>query len=594
MIKKKEIIQLLKIAKSCCECAMYYFNSIQREQFELKKDNSPLTKADLQVNEIATKGLSKLFPMDQIISEENISKNLTSEVDKFWLIDPIDGTKEFINGNENFTVNFGLINFNKAIFGLIAQPYTNNVWYTFDQKSWKIKNTFNISDAKEIKCSQIDLSKSRIIASKSHGNQDLETMMNILKPKEILNIGSSLKFCLLAEGIADIYPRNAPTMEWDTAAGHSILKNAGGNVLSENGIELNYKKAEFKNKNFVAFGKTNKILPSYLFLKEILSNPKIYKKEIDNAVKSLKNNKLVCFPTETVFGLGAIGNNKKAINSIYLAKNRPRSNPLIAHLKNEEDAKKLVKFTNIAKILSNEYWPGPLTIVLEINEKSKLAKSLSQGRKTLAIRVPSHPVALDLLKKLNIPILAPSANKSGHVSPTNARHVRDDFGKDLKNNDWEIAAILDYGASEIGLESTVVDCKGKNPIILREGVITKEMIENVLRLKVSDFEKSSDLLSPGMLSKHYSPKTKLLINQKKYIQGSGCLFFGELPKEFLEVKNRFNLSSSKNLFEAAELLYEGMRYLDKLNLKLIQVLPIPNYSIGKAINDRLNRASNEK
>ena len=593
MIKKKEIIQLLKVAKSCCDCAMFYFNSIQRDVFQIKQDNSPLTKADLKVNEIATKGLSKLFPGDQIISEENVTKTLSNKANKFWLIDPIDGTKEFINGNENFTVNFGLISFNKAIFGLIAQPCTSNVWYTFGHKSWKIENSFNINNSEEIQCSQIQFSKSRVIASRSHGNEDLETMIDLLKPKETLNIGSSLKFCLLAEGIADIYPRNAPTMEWDTAAGHSILKNAGGNVLTENGNELNYNKAEFKNKNFVAFGKTNKILPSFLFSKEVLSNHKKYNQEINNAVEALKKNKLVCFPTETVYGLGAIANDK-AINSIYLAKNRPKSNPIIAHLKNEKDAKKFVKFTNLAKKLSNRFWPGPLTMVLEINERHKFAKTLSQGRKTLAIRVPSHPVALDLLDKLNSPILAPSANKSGHVSPTNATHVRDDFGKNLRNKGWEIAIILDYGTAEIGLESTVIDCRGEKPLILREGSITREMLESVLKSKVMYPKKNRLLLSPGMLSKHYSPKTKLLINQKTYIEGSGCLFFGKVPKEFLEVKNQFNLSSSGNLFQAAELLYEGMRHLDKLNLKFIQVLPIPNYSIGKAINDRLNRASNEK
>ena len=120
------------------------------------------------------------------------------------------------------------------------------------------------------------------------------------------------------------------------------------------------------------------------------------------------------------------------------------------------------------------------------------------------------------------------------------------------------------------------------------------MIEHIIKSKVMNFKKNNQLLSPGMLSRHYSPKTKLLINQKKYIEGSGCLTFGEVPKEFMEVKNRFNLSTSSNLFQAAELLYEGLRYLDNLNLKFIQVLPIPNYSIGKAINDRLNRASNEK
>ncbi len=593
MINQKKIIELLKIAKTCCECAMKHFNSFQRYQYKIKKDNSPLTKADLKVNEIATSGISKLFPKDQIISEENKNNFLSSGLERFWLIDPIDGTKEFINGNENFTVNFGLICFNRPVFGLIAQPHTNFVWYNFNQKSWKIKSSFNIKDSEEVKCSKIDFLNADVIASRSHSNQDLEKIIALLKPNKTLNIGSSLKFCLLAEGHADIYPRNAPTMEWDTAAGHSILKNAGGNVLSENGLELNYNKVDFKNKNFVAFGKTNKILPSFLFSKNIFSNYKKYQNQIDHAVKSLKKNKLICFPTETVYGLGAIGNNKIAIDSIYLAKNRPKNNPIIAHVKNIRDAKKLVKFTKLAKNLSKIFWPGPLTMVLTVNEKCKFSKTISQGSNTLAIRIPSHPVALDLLKKLNKPILAPSANKSGHISPTSAEHVIKDFGSNLKNKDWEIAAILDFGSTEIGLESTVVDCRNKHPIILREGYVTEEMIEFFLKLKTKKITNVRNLLSPGMMYSHYAPKTKLLINQKKYIQGSGVLTFGKEKVFFKNVKEKFNLSETKNLLQASELLYEGLRYLDKFNLKFIQVVPIPNEGIGKAINDRLERAAYE-
>ena len=151
--------------------------------------------------------------------------------------------------------------------------------------------------------------------------------------------------------------------------------------------------------------------------------------------------------------------------------------------------------------------------------------------------------------------------------------------------------IIDGGDAKIGIESTVIDCRGKNPIILREGFITSEKIEEITNLKVVNKNLSDGLLSPGLLNKHYSPNTKVLINQKKYIVGSGCLSFGELPKDFKNSKHHFNLSLSENLFEASHLLYEGLRYLDKYNLNFIQVLPIPNVGIGKAINDRLKRAS---
>ena len=210
------------------------------------------------------------------------------------------------------------------------------------------------------------------------------------------------------------------------------------------------------------------------------------------------------------------------------------------------------------------------------------------------MRVPSHPVALDLLEKLNIPILAPSANKSGHVSPTSAKHVINDFGSKLKNKSWEISKILDFGSCEIGLESTVIDCRGELPIILREGYITSDMIKHFTNLKTFNYSNSQTLLSPGMMTSHYSPKTKVLINQQEYISGSGVLNFGKATKNFQNIKKEFNLSPSENLLQAASLLYEGLRYLDSYNLKYIQVPPIPMRGLGKAINDRLIRASNDK
>ena len=138
MITKKQLQLLIILTKTCCDCAMKHFNSVNRGKFKLKEDYSPLTQADLEVNEIAIKGMTKIFPNELIISEENYNTSFVINKEKFWLIDPIDGTKEFINGNENFSINFSLINFNKPIFGLIAQPSTKNIWYSFNNKAWKI------------------------------------------------------------------------------------------------------------------------------------------------------------------------------------------------------------------------------------------------------------------------------------------------------------------------------------------------------------------------------------------------------------------------------------------------------------------------
>jgi len=229
-------------------------------------------------------------------------------------------------------------------------------------------------------------------------------------------------------------------------------------------------------------------------------------------------------------------------------------------------------------------------MVLDINEKNRFSRILSRGKNTLAVRIPSHPVALDLISKCETPILAPSANKSGGVSPTSTEHVKQDFQK-LHGSTWKISDILDYDGCEVGIESSVVDCRNELPIILREGFITLKNIEDFIGIKVTNKNFSEELISPGMLKKHYAPKTKLLLNQKQYIPGSGCLSFGKLPISFKKCKHNFNLSLSENLFEASHLLYEGLRYLDKFNLKFIQVLPIPNIGIGKALNDRLIRAS---
>ena len=378
-------------------------------------------------------------------------------------------------------------------------------------------------------------------------------------------------------------------MEWDIAAGHSILKSAGGNVISNSGIEIKYGKTKFLNKTFLAHGKTQNI-PNVFLIKLKNINYDNFKKDLQESISELKKENLVVFPTETVYGLGAIGNSEKAIKSIYHAKKRPSNNPLIVHTFDKKEAEKYAEFTSTADNLTKRYWPGPLTVILQ-TKQNNLAKSLSQGKSTIAIRVPSHPVARDLLEQLKIPILAPSANKSGGVSPTEINHVKDDFGPEFRGKDWNLSKIIDYGSCEVGIESTVVDCRGDLPIILRHGYITSEMISDIFNCDILGSQDFDELISPGQMKSHYSPKANVYINQKSNISDSAWLTFGNLPKTLQKEKIMFNLSPSGNLFQACNLLYSGLRYLDSFGVKIIQVMPIPMKGVGIAINDRLKRAS---
>ena len=564
MITKNKLKQIITIARECNDCAMLHFNQLTKEDIDHKADMSPVTKGDIAVNKLAVSGLQKLFPKIVIVSEE-FKKSHTQFKNNsiFWLIDPIDGTKEYINKSPNFTVNFALIKDQEPIFGLISQPFTGTIWFSYNSKAWRLNKNIKMLKAEAIHCSEINFKKLKVISSLNHRSKNLENWINMTKPSVQENIGSSIKFCIMAEGKLDLYPRNSPTMEWDIAAGHSILKAAGGNIVSETGLQIQYGKTNFKNKNFLAFGKTSKRLPSYFLIGLNKLNKEEYTQDINIAVKAIENKNLVVFPTETVYGIGAIGNSLKAIKSIYAAKKRPFNNPLIAHTFNKHEAEKYVVFTKAAHLLTDEFWPGPLTIVLQI-KKTKVSNLLSQGRSTLAMRVPSHPVALDLLEKVKIPILAPSANKSGGVSPTSANHAKDDFGPHYKGKGWELEKILDYGVCEVGIESTVVDCRGETPVILR------------------------------LLKSHYAPNAKVLLKQKKVITNSGWLTFGKIPKSLQNQENMFNLSPDGNLIQAGALLYSGLRFLDSTGVKIIQVMAIPKSGIGIAINDRLVRASSKK
>ena len=590
MITKNKIIKIIELAKKCNECALHHFKEFDNKLISYKNDNSPLTNADIEVNDIAVAGLKKLFPSVKIISEEHYKSNDEFKNKKyFWLIDPIDGTKEFISKRPNFTVNFALIKHNSPIFGLIAQPTTGTIWYNFDNKSWKLDKGQDFKNSKRIQCSDINYKKLRTLSSFNHRSNELEDWMSFVKPISDKDIGSSIKFCYLAEGKVDFYPRTSPTMEWDIAAGHSILKSAGGNVISASGVEIKYGKMKFLNDIFLAHGKTQNI-PNKFLIKLKNKNYDNYKRDLDESITELKKENLVVFPTETVYGLGAIGNSKKAIKSIYNAKKRPSDNPLIVHTFDKREAEKFGVFTSTANILTNTYWPGPLTVIIQ-TKQNNLAKLLSQGKSTIAIRVPSHPVARDLLEQIKIPILAPSANKSGGVSPTEINHVKDDFGPNFKGKGWNLSKIIDYGSCEVGIESTVVDCRGDLPIILRHGFVTSEMISDIFNLEILGSQDFDNLISPGQMKNHYSPKANVYINQKFRIDDSAWLTFGDVPKTLQKEQIMFNLSPSGNLFQACNLLYSGLRYLDSFGVKNIQVMPIPMKGVGIAINDRLKRAS---
>ena len=247
MITKNNLNHIIAIARECSECAMLHFNQLTKENIDYKIDASPVTKGDIAVNEIAILGLQKIFPKIIIVSEEfDKSHKQLKNNNLFWLVDPIDGTKEYIKGSPNFTVNFALIKDQEPIFGLIAQPFTGTIWCSYKGKAWKLNKNKEVVSAKNIYCSEINIKKLKVISSLSHRSKDLENWINMIKPIFEENIGSSIKFCIIAEGKMDLYPRNKPTMEWDIAAGHSILKAAGGNIFSVSGMQIQYGKKKFQ------------------------------------------------------------------------------------------------------------------------------------------------------------------------------------------------------------------------------------------------------------------------------------------------------------------------------------------------------------
>lgn len=303
---------------------------------------------------------------------------------------------------------------------------------------------------------------------------------------------------------------------------------------------------------------------------------------IDRAVDALKGGKLVAFPTETVYGLGADARNGVAVASIYEAKGRPRFNPLIVHVADMKAAQTYGIFSSQASELADAFWPGALTLVVPRREQCGLSELVSAGLGTVALRVPDHPVARNLLKRFQGPIAAPSANPSGRISPTEAEHVAEGLGK-------SVAVILDGDACPLGLESTIIGFEDDGKaVLLRPGGIARNEIEAVLGVPLKDTDSGDGLKAPGMLASHYAPRARMRLNAGTPREGEMLLAFGSNgPKDVPGL----NLSPSGNLKEAAANLFAYLHMLDDTGCGKIAVMPIPREGLGEAINDRLARAA---
>lgn len=326
------------------------------------------------------------------------------------------------------------------------------------------------------------------------------------------------------------------------------------------------------------------LLPKFNALAQII-------KDVSLAKAALDTNKLVAIPTETVYGLAANGTSAVALKKIFEAKGRPINNPLILHFKDVEDIRPFVtELTNEVSILASHFWPGPLTLLLP--KSGKVPEIVTAGSNRVAVRIPNHPVALQLLKILDYPLAAPSANPSGYISPTLPEHVEKQLGE-------KISLILDGGPCQSGIESTILGWENGLPIIYRKGVITAEQIGAVLG-KIPQFKGKTEVLeAPGMSSSHYAPNTRTLVTHElekvieKHIHKKiGLITFNK--QTGFKLEKEIVLSPESSLEEMAQKLYASMHELDELGLDLIIIEKAPAEGIGKAINDRLQRSSFEE
>ena len=308
---------------------------------------------------------------------------------------------------------------------------------------------------------------------------------------------------------------------------------------------------------------------------------------IERAAAILREGGLVAFPTETVYGLGADATSAGAIAGIYAAKERPRFNPLIAHVASLEAAEAQGRFDGDARRLAQAFWPGPLTLVLPVAQNGTVSDLARAGLDTVGLRVPNHVVAFELLRQVGRPVAAPSANRSGWVSATDPEHVIGDL-------DGRIDAVVDGGSTSVGLESTIVACLGGMPRLLRPGGVPREAIEGVVGRTLGPDE-SAAVLAPGMLASHYAPRARVRMNAEVVKPGEAALLFGGArPPGIEHAGASLDLSESGDLTEAAARLFSYLRRLDAAGVGTIAVTSIPESGLGDAINDRLRRASAER
>lgn len=306
-------------------------------------------------------------------------------------------------------------------------------------------------------------------------------------------------------------------------------------------------------------------------------------KDIQAAAALIRAGGLVAMPTETVYGLAADATNDKAVARIFEAKGRPQFNPLIVHVASIEMAKRHVEVSPLAETLMTEFWPGPLTLVLPRRKDSGVSLLVSAGLDTVAARMPRHDIARALIEAAGRPLAAPSANRSGTISPTRAEHVAESL-------DGKVDMILDGGPSPVGVESAIVKIEGETATLLRPGGTARADIERVLGRKLQ--AATGGIEAPGMMTSHYAPDAKLRLNARGQREGEAFLGFGAVAGEGPAA---LNLSDTGDVTEAAAHLFAHLRALDRLakthGLQTIAVAPVPMEGLGEAINDRLARAA---
>ena len=325
--------------------------------------------------------------------------------------------------------------------------------------------------------------------------------------------------------------------------------------------------------------------------------------QLERAAALIQEGEVVAFPTETVYGLGANALSAKAVRKIYRAKGRPSDNPLIVHISSVDMLGTLVDaIPKSAQKLMDVFWPGPLTIVFP--KQANVPDCVTGGLRTVGIRMPNHPIALDLIRQAKVPIAAPSANISGRPSPTTVRHVIEDMNE-------RIPLIIDGGDTQVGLESTVIDCSRSVPIILRPGKITKEEIEAILGQTIHEVmdHSGSDILAPcapGMKYRHYVPQAevKLVAHSEKLVQEAiwqqkkagksvGVLSTNEICQTVQAADRVFSLGAAGDLTMCSQRLYDGLRNFDDYRIDVILVTTVEETGVGKAIMNRLAKASEE-